>query len=537
MALHPSALLEPLGLTASFSILIATWIAWKFWVFTARPFLYPSEVSVLPYHIPCKFIGHAVSMFKDTVGLYRYAEAYFGYSREPYSLCVAGQQLIVVTNPKHQEEIFKNNDHYSFDPFINVVYHNVGKVSTADLNILWRKSSEGFVSLYPNPKQKVLVHTGLDLLHKQVLSPIPFQELVLKVGGLLEQYSRWESFTKSAVIHHAADSITKVVSLHRWCRDITIGAQTDSFFGPLFAELQPDYTESYDQWDINSWMATYQYPNFMAKAAYEPRERLIKTLVAYLDAPKEKRTGCVAYVNEVADEMRHAGLGTEACARVLMIILWGVNSNVQMTSFWSMVHIVSDASLLSAIRNEISPLMSLAERENDLESLRLGLMRSCPLLNSLFNEIIRFYNTGSSMRETVCATRIANKTIPKGTRIFLPQRHLLLDPEAFGEDAHTVNPYRFVQNKSLEKHGYYRPFGHGITQCTGKMIGRFEVLCFVAWAVWRYEFVVLSGTSKATKSKQGIQIPRIDLKKPSLGMSKQVEGDDLVLQIWKRIGV
>ncbi|KAI1821858.1 cytochrome P450 [Xylaria intraflava] len=533
MANIMSLLFEQAGLAAYIIPLVSLWLIWDIWTFKVRPYFYTHELDVLPYRIP--FIGHAISLFKNTASLYSYADTYFGHSCEPYILHVAGQQLVVVTRLRQQTEIFRNNDAYSFDPFINVVYHNVGKVSATDLTILWRKPSEGFISLHPNPKQKPLVHTGVDLLHKQVVSSDPFQELVVKVGEMMEQNTQWQAFTQSSVIHHTTDGLTKVVSLHRWCRDITIGSQTCCFFGPYFAELEPNFTDIYDQWDINSWMATYQYPGFMAKAATEPREKLVKALMSYLDAPREKRTGGVAYVNEVEAEMRQAGLGTEACARILMIILWGINSNVQMTTFWMMVHILSDSSLISALRSEIAPKMVSLAKGKDVssESLRTYLDQ-CPLLNSLFNEIVRFYNTGSSMRETARPIHLGNKIVPKGSRIVLPKRHLLLDPAVFGEDANVVNPYRFIQNKALEKHEYYHPFGQGITRCSGKIIGRFEVLSFVAWTLWRYEFVVIPETQKAVDGTQGMAMPRIDFGKPSLGISKQVEGDDLVIQIQKR---
>ncbi|KAI0386946.1 cytochrome P450 [Hypomontagnella monticulosa] len=245
-------------------------------------------------------------------------------------------------------------------------------------------------------------------------------------------------------------------------------------------------------------MATYEYPSFMAKAATVPRERLVKALIAYIDAPRENRSGAVAYVNEVEDEMRQAGLGNEACARILMIILWGINSNVQMTAFWIMCHILPNAELIAEIRTEIALVMTAVD-------------------------------------EILCV--FGGKTIPKGSKILLPQHQLLLAPEAFGHDAHVVNLYRFIQNKSIERHEYYRPFGRGITHCSGKTIGRYEVLAFVAWALWKYEIKVVPEARTVVDEGKDPAIPRIDLKKPSLGISKQVEGDDMVLQISKRAAV
>ncbi|KAI1074866.1 cytochrome P450 [Whalleya microplaca] len=484
-------------------------------------------------------LGHAMSMFKDTSGLYDRAHSYFGYTRQPYALQVAGQKIIIVTNPKQVADIFKDDHNFSFDPFIDLVYRGVGNVSEAANTILWRKPSEGFVSLHPNPKQNVLVHTGNALLHKQILTPGSMYDLLGKVLTYIDQGMHWDTFFPTSVISETHEA--KVVSLHRWCRDVLIEAQTRVFFGPYLHELQPNYTTIFDQWDVNSWMITYQYPTFLCKAATVPREKLVKSWTAYLDAPRERRAGGVAFVNELEDEMRHAGLGSEDCARVLMIILWGINSNVQMTAFWMMINILLNESLVAAIREEIKPLVTvLASKgtslnQSDLpENFRSHLIQSCPLLNSLFNEVIRFYSTGCSVRQTIKPVRIDGKHVPVGTKILLPQRQLLVAPEVFGQDANIVDPQRFLKRKELDRHEYYRPFGGGITMCSGKTVGRYEVLSFLVFALSRYDFKVVPEGSTAMDGTKGMCIPRIDLKKPSLGVSKQVEGDDMILVLRKR---
>ncbi|KAK8093350.1 cytochrome P450 [Apiospora hydei] len=515
-----AALLEQLECIVYPGLLLVAWLLWKTWRFTVRPYFHREEVSMLPYNIP--ILGHAISMFKNTTELYAYAELH----------------MIVVTNPKHKAEIYKNNEAYSYDPFINLAYKRVGNVADTSLDLLWRKVSEGFTSLHPNPKHKVLVHTGIDLFYKQLLSPGPFLDLVDTVAPNIERRLRWDNFAPTTVMNEvdAAAEPTKVVSLHRWVRDVAIGAQTCSFFGPYLEEQTPGFLTVYDQYDINSWMATYQYPDFMAKSVTVPRERVVKGITAYLDTPRKKRRGGVAYVNELEDEMRQAGLDTDTCARVLFIILWGTNSNVQLTTFWCMVHLLEDASLRAAVRAEIAPFMTATadNGEDFAEPLRLGLCESCPLLNSVFNEILRFYNTGSSVRQTTREVRIDGRRVPGDTTILLPRRHLLLAPEAFGPDAHTVDPYRFFRDKGLERHEYYEPWGQGITRCSGKAIGRFEVLSFIAWALWRYEFKVVGEGQRAVDGTPGLRVPRIDLKKPSLGMSKQVEGDDMVVEVTQR---
>lgn len=214
-----------------------------------------------------------------------------------------------------------------------------------------------------------------------------------------------------------------------------------------------------------------------------------------------------------------------------------------------MVNILSHPPLIEAIREEITPLMEAltsnppspsaapaAPQASDdfLEIFRDRMIKSCPLLNSLFNEVIRFYSTGSSVRQVMRPVRIGGKRIPVGTKLLLPQRQLLVAPEAFGPDAHTIDPERFLRRKDLDRHEYYRPFGGGITLCSGKAVGRYEVLSFVAFALWRYDFEVVPEGVTAGDGTRGMAVPRIDLKKPSLGVSKQVEGDDMIVIVKKR---
>jgi hypothetical protein len=76
-----------------------------------------------------------------------------------------GQDIAVFTLSSQISRIFKDGNSYSFDPFIGMGYSGVGNVSREAKTILWRSPAEGLVSLHPNPKLQVLVHTGNNLLH------------------------------------------------------------------------------------------------------------------------------------------------------------------------------------------------------------------------------------------------------------------------------------------------------------------------------------------------------------------------------------
>ena len=221
--------------------------------------------------------------------------------------------------------------------------------------------------------------------------------------------------------------------------------------------------------------------------------------------------------------------------------MYRINSNVQMTAFWMMAHVIQRPAVAAALLEEIAPALRSFEPSEGLAGPTLAdiskryLVESCPLLNSTFNEVLRVCSTGSSVREVTTPVRIGTKTIPVGTKVLLPQRQSLLAAEGFGPNAHEVDLSRFMKDNSLERQVYYRPFGGGVTLCTGRFLGKREVLTFVALGLWRYDMQLVSANEKVLGMK-GMPFPRLDVGKPSLGISKQVEGDDMIVKVTSRQG-
>lgn len=212
-----------------------------------------------------------------------------------------------------------------------------------------------------------------------------------------------------------------------------------------------------------------------------------------------------------------------------------------MTTFWTLAHILKRPVFATAIREEIAPAMETTGCSGPRAGAALAdivkkhLTDSCPLLNSAFNEVLRVTSTGSTVREVTRPVKIGDKSVYKGTKVLLPTRQLHMAPEAFGPDAHEVDLSRFLKDKTLERHEFYRPFGGGITSCRGRTIGKREVLTFVALALWRYDMQVVEPGQEALGIK-GMPFPRVDTAKPSLGISKQVEGDDIIVKVTARRG-
>ncbi|KAF2837773.1 cytochrome P450 monooxygenase [Patellaria atrata CBS 101060] len=514
-----------------------SYFVWRFWSFTIRPTLRPQELDYLPYWVP--FVGHAVSFFNNSNALYARGCSYFGNSMKPFILYVAGEKLAVISNPKHVHQIYKDTSSFSFDPFIDTLYSGVANVSSEGRTALWRSPKDGFKSLYPNPKQKVLVHTCSDLVHKQLLQPARLHDLIGTVLYEIERYTRWNSFFPSTILSSEGDA--RVVSAYRWCRDVLVDCQTQAFFGQYLRDIEPNFTTLMDAWDDNAWMMTYQYPPFLAKAAIEPRDKLIKALKQYFDTPVDERPtrSTVPLINEVEAEKKQGGLSTEDIARTLLMVLWGINANAPMLAFWMLGNLLKQPEVIDDIRKEIAFAMESIDELKDItgptlaEMSKSQLIDKCPLLNSAFNEMTRVVSTGSTILEVKQPAVIDNKVLAKGTKVLMPQRLAHMSKSSFGDNADEIDFYRFLKDKSLERSEDYRPFGGGVTLCSGRVVGRHETLAFIAFILWRYDIQLVNEGAEVLGVK-GKPFPRLDHGKPSLGISKQVEGDDIILKIAER---
>ena len=183
-----------------------------------------------------------------------------------------------------------------------------------------------------------------------------------------------------------------------------------------------------------------------------------------------------------------------------------------------MAYILHDNKLMEILREETCDAV-------ESEPLRMvGALEACPRLEAVSHEVLRLVTSSMSVRTVVAPTTIGGKTLLPGNDIFIPYRQMHLDPAVFGLDSHRFNSKRFL-DESLKKSPSYRPFGGGTTYCPGRFLAKREVLAFVALALNRFESVIVH--------EQGCvsQFPRLETRKPSLGIMAPVVGDDVTIRL------
>jgi cytochrome P450 len=103
---------------------------------------------------------------------------------------------------------------------------------------------------------------------------------------------------------------------------------------------------------------------------------------------------------------------------------------------------------------------------------------------------------------------------------------LHINEDAFGVDARTFNPQRFLLNKELNRSSSFRPFSGGTTLCPGRFLAHREILTFTALVLSRFDVALAE-----KKDNEQMTFPRMDEETPVLGIMGPVSGDDVVLRV------
>ena len=213
-----------------------------------------------------------------------------------------------------------SSDATSFNGIMKILHRDVADISPAGVRTIWRTPEEGFESLFPNPKGQALVHTGSNLFHKQALTPSLLEDLTDRFLSRVERGTRWDSFFPRTVL--AASGDERVVSLHWWALEVLVDAATGAFYGDIMASIEPDIAKIFDDWDQNAYLIAYRYPDYFARAATLPRDRIVDAIKRYYDLPRSERTDAVPYVLQQEDECRNAGLSNLDAAKLMMMLYW-----------------------------------------------------------------------------------------------------------------------------------------------------------------------------------------------------------------------
>ena len=195
-------------------------------------------------------------------------------------------------------------------------------------------------------------------------------------------------------------------------------------------------------------------------------------------------------------------MSLEDVARLEISVLMAALANTAPTAFWMLTYIYSTPELLNELRQQLSKRISIGHGQTvEAQLRRLDLtqaVQSCPLLMSLFREVLRIRSTNAAGRMVLQDTLLSQKyVLKKGSTVLIPAAELHSDPSVWGPSAMEFDPYRFVrgnaQAPSKLAASSYRAFGGGSALCPGRYFAAMSDFSFVVPLILRYDVSPESG--------------------------------------------
>lgn len=237
------------------------------------------------------------------------------------------------------------------------------------------------------------------------------------------------------------------------------------------------------------------FPKLTASKAYNGRELTVKALQEYFSNQGHEEASHLEKALRAAT-LKY-GLSLEDTARFELSNVIAILVNTIPTCFWMVFHIYSDQDLLADLRTELDAALFAEndDRGTPKRTLDINTLKdSCPLLNSVWQETLRYRANGSSNREVMQDTLLEDRyLLKKGSVIQMPALVVHADTNVWGPTACEFDARRFMTSGTKGKKDQrkspsaFRAFGGGTTLCPGRHFARTELLALVGMLVLRFE--------------------------------------------------
>ncbi|KAL2808469.1 putative cytochrome P450 [Aspergillus granulosus] len=452
-------------------------MVWRLWRFTIRPILHPDEPKELPYWIPC-IPPNPIKHFDD--------------SRSPFRVTLLGDSLYIISNPVDAAEVNRQSKVFTLEPLAKgmLLKFEISKPSTDKL----------FVP-NPNAPRAGPLHatdTIIDL-YRQHISPGKHLDL----------------FVEADIIPRIAATLGP----GGLCVNALVNGVVRSYYGDIVLQIQPDFAKCYLDWEKSNWKFLFGLPKFLSKDMLDAKKGMIDLFVKYFSLPPDERGHSNFWVSSVERLLRDLDLTNEEIARIFMLHTSSIIGNMFKLCFWLVAHLLSNRALLRSITLEIQPAIDPRTQAVD----HTYLTENCPMLDSLYSEVLRLIVTSPMTRQVSSTSAIGGKTLKEGSKVLIIYRQLHLDRGTWGPSPEMLQPERFLKDKTLKTKVAYRPWGAGKHVCPGRFLAKKAVFAFVALLLGQYDIDMVGQQ----------QFPRADLAKAT-GVAAIANGEDLIVSLRRK---
>ncbi|CAG8973519.1 hypothetical protein HYALB_00002844 [Hymenoscyphus albidus] len=258
------------------------------------------------------------------------------------------------------------------------------------------------------------------------------------------------------------------VNLFVWVGKIIMHATTDAIYGPSNPMRDGKNLEGWHKYRpaLMLMMLDILPQKLLFRNAVGGREHLVKSFANYYHDGSYKQGS--AYIRQFVEHCIKQQLPEDDIPRLLLGTVFNNIANTIPAAFWLIYHLFSDPAVLKDCQKEVRGAVSESQ---DGVSVNLSvILNSCPILNSIYQEVFRYHGTANS----------------KGGLVMVSGRSRHTNAEVWGEDVDKFYYRRFVKQSSKSSNPVaFRGFGGGVTLCPGRHFATSEILLLATLSLLR----------------------------------------------------
>ena len=319
------------------------------------------------------------------------------------------------------------------------------------------------------------------------------------------------------LLYSTSDHVGRPMKLFAWVRHVITQTNTRTIYGPKNPFQQPGVEDAFWTFGENFGLFMVEMvPNVFKKQAIAARDKVAEAFLQYYRSNGQEMGSPLARARYSVPS-RH-GLSQRDAARLELSFNFAVLHNASTVLFWVLSHVYSQTEVLADLRVEVQKIVVRntnhgegAEGTTEFEISLADLKQRCPLLLSVFHEVLRVYNLRPNFRLTLEDVMLEDRYfLEKGTVVQLVTKSVHQDSSYWGPDAKSFNLRRFHNQSSgiVKKTTSFGAFGLAPHICPGRHFAATEIMAIVAQMLVRYDM------SPVARSHQrgAWQIPEQDSK-------------------------
>ena len=176
--------------------------------------------------------------------------------------------------------------------------------------------------------------------------------------------------------------------------------------------------------------------------------------------------------------------------------------NTAPTIFWTLFSVLSNPTLFLKLHQRLESFVRPSSSDNHTEDSKdihqtlhvnmAQVLKECPLLKSLMEEVLRVRSTNASGRMVMRDTMLNNQYLLRAnSTVLIPSASVHKDASVWGATVKQFDPFRFVKHgdsRTLLQPAYaYRAFGGGAALCPGRFLASTEILSMLTIVMLRFD--------------------------------------------------